>query len=306
MMTNKIKRTERRGGVKKTGVRCLMIFLTAVLLAGCGTKADKTKYKEEPIPVKVMKVKAQDLDKILEYVGNIQGEDEAQVYPKVSGKIIEKVNREGDHVSKGDIIAYIDRDEVGLKFEKAPVESPLTGVVGRVYVDIGASVSTSTPIALVANLDKAEIHLDIPEKYLPKISLAQDADITVDAYPNEKFLGKVTMISPIVDLQTRAAPIEIKIENADHRLQSGMFAKVKLVIEEQKNVPVILKEAIIGRGANTYLYIVDGKRAFLKNVILGIRQGPYYGVESGVKAGDKVVIVGQQRLRDGCLVEPEE
>ncbi|MCX5668418.1 MAG: efflux RND transporter periplasmic adaptor subunit [Candidatus Omnitrophica bacterium] len=292
--------------MSKKSIYLLAMFLTAAFITGCGADKDKAKYKEEPIPVKVMTVKAEDLDKALEYVGNILGEDEAQVFPKVSGKIIEKVNREGDLVSKGDVIAYIDRDEVGLKFEKAPVESPLTGVVGRVYVDIGSSVSTTTPVALIANLDRAEIHLDIPEKYLPKISLAQNADITVDAYPNEKFLGKVTMISPILDLQTRAAPIEIKIENKDHRLQSGMFAKVKLVIEEQKNVPVILKEAIIGRGANTYVYIVDGKRAFLKNVILGLRQGPYYGVESGVKTGDKVVIVGQQRLRDGCLVEPEE
>jgi len=284
----------------------LIIFLAATFVAGCGTKTDISKYKEEPIPVKVMTVKAEDLDKALEYVGNIQGEDEAEVYPKVSGKIIEKVNREGDHVSKGDVIAYIDRDEVGLKFEKAPIESPLTGVVGRVYVDIGSSVNTTTPIALVVNLDRAEIRLDIPEKYLPKISLGQDADIMVDAYPNEKFLGKVTMISPIVDLQTRAAPIEIRINNIDHRLQSGMFAKVKLVIEEQKDVPVILKEAIIGRGKNTYVYIVNGNRAFLKNVILGLRQGPYYGVESGLKVGDSVVIVGQQRLRDGCLVAPEE
>ncbi len=284
----------------------ILFFTVSAFITGCGANTDKAKYKEEPIPVKIMMVKAQDLDRALEYAGNIQGEDEAQVFPKVSGKIIEKVNREGDLVSKGDVIAYIDRDEVGLKFEKAPVESPLTGVVGRVYVDIGSSVNTQTPVALVANLDRAKIHLDIPEKYLPKISLAQDADITVDAYPNEQFLGKVTMISPIVDLQTRAAPIEIKIENRDHRLQSGMFAKVKLVIDEQKNMPVILKEAIIGRGANTYVYIVDGKRAFLKNVILGIRQGPYYGVEGGVKTGDRVVIVGQQRLRDGCLVEPEE
>ena len=292
--------------MRKIYVYLLVVFLTATFITGCGAGKDNAKYKEEPIPVKIMKVKAEDLDNALEYVGNIQGEDEAQVYPKVSGKIVEKVSREGDRVSKGDVIAYIDRDEVGLKFEKAPVESPLTGVVGRVYIDIGSSVNTTTPVALVANLDRAEIHLDIPEKYLPKISLAQGADITVDAYPNEKFLGKVTMISPIVDLQTRAAPIEIKIENSDHRLQSGMFAKVKLVIEEQRGVPVILKEAIIGRGANTYVYIVDGKRAFLKNVILGIRQGSYYGVESGVKTGDSVVIVGQQRLRDGCLVEPEE
>ena len=292
--------------MKRRYICLLAMVITAVFITGCGGKTDKSKYKEEPIPVKVMTVKTEDLDKALEYVGNIQGEDEAQVYPKVSGKIIEKVNREGDHVVKGGVIAYIDRDEVGLKFEKAPVESPLTGVVGRVYVDIGSTVNTTTPIALIANLDRAEIDLDIPEKYLPKISLGQDADIMVDAYPNEKFLGKVTMISPIVDLQTRAAPIEIKINNADHRLQSGMFAKVKLVIEEQKNVPVIFKEAIIGRGSNTYVYVVNGNRAFLKNVILGIRQGPYYGIESGLKTGDSVVIVGQQGLRDGSLVAPEE
>lgn len=283
-----------------------LFFALSSFITGCGTNTDKSQYKEEPIPVKVMTVKVKDLNKTLEYVGNILGEDEAKAFPKVSGRIIEKLKREGDLVSKGDVIAYIDRDEVGLKFEKAPVESPLTGVVGRVYVDIGSSVDTQTPVALVVNLDIAEIYLDIPEKYLPKISLSQLADITVDAYPNEKFLGKVTMISPIVDLQTRAAPIEIKIKNRDHRLQSGMFAKVKLVIEEQKGVPVILKEAIIGRGTNTYVYVVVGKRAFLKNVILGLRQGSYYGVESGLKTGDKVIIMGQQRLRDGCLVTPEE
>jgi len=291
--------------MRKTIIFILLLAL-AVFSEGCGPKKERAKYKEESIPVKVMRVKNQDLDKALEYVGNIQGEDEAMVYPKVSGKIIEKIREEGTPVLKGDIIAYIDRDEVGLKFEKAPIESPLTGVVGRVYVDIGSTVSTQTPVALVANIDRAEINLDVPEKYLPKISLGQGADVTVDAYPHDKFKGKVTRISPIVDLQTRSAPIEIMIDNKDHRLQSGMFAKVKLVIEEQKDVPVILKEAVIGRNKDTYVYIVENKRAFLKKVVLGIRQGPYYGVESGVKKGDKVVIMGQQRLRDGCLVEPEE
>lgn len=292
--------------MRRISVYLLVVFMIVGFTLGCGGKKERSKYKEEAIPVKVMRVKAQNLNKALEYVGNIQGEDEAMVYPKVSGKIIEKVREEGSPVSKGDVIAYIDRDEVGLKFEKAPVESPLTGVVGRVYVDIGSSVSTQTPVALVANIERAQINLDIPEKYLPKISVEQQADVAVDAYPQDKFIGKVTRISPIVDLQTRAAPIEIMIDNHDHRLQSGMFAKVKLVLEEEKDVPIILKEAVIGRGADTYVYIVENKRAFLKKVTLGIRQGPYYGVESGIKKGDKVVIMGQQRLRDGCLVEPEE
>ena len=103
------------------------------LLSGCGKAPAKGAKKESAIPVKVMKVAIEDLDKALEYVGNIKGRDEAVVYPKVSGKIIEKVKEDGSSVSKGETIAYIDRDEVGLKFEKAPVESPLTGTVGRVY-----------------------------------------------------------------------------------------------------------------------------------------------------------------------------
>ncbi len=285
----------------------ILISMIPIIVAGCLPGKEKAgNISEEAIPVKVMRVKAQDLDKALEYIGNIHGQDEALVYPKVSGKIAQKVKEDGSPIAKGEVIAYIDRDEVGLQFEKAPVESPLSGVVGRVYVDIGSSVNTQTPVALIADMEKAEINLDIPEKYLPKISLGQAAQILIDAYPQDKFAGKVTKISPIVDLQTRAAPIEITIGNKDRRLQSGMFAKVRLVIEEQKNVPVILKEAVIGRGSDTYVYIVEDKRAFLKKVILGMRQGPYYGVESGIKKDDRVVIIGQQRLRDGCLVEPEE
>jgi len=283
----------------------ILFFICAVIaISGCGRKA-VLKANNETIPVKVMKVKLENLDKSLDYVGDIKGQDEAVVYPKVSGKIVEKVKEDGNPIEKNEVIAYIDRDEVGLKFEKAPVESPLAGTVGRIYVDIGSSVTPQTPIALVANMDKAEIDLNIPEKYLPNVSLNQEAEIAVDAYPDEKFIGKVDMISPVVDLQTRTAPIEIVIDNSDHRLQSGMFAKVKLTIEERKNVPVILKEAIIGREPNTYVYAIDNNKALLKKVTLGIHQGPYFEVIDGLKEGDMVVILGQQRLRDGADVSVE-
>jgi membrane fusion protein (multidrug efflux system) len=155
-------------------------------------------------------------------------------------------------------------------------------------------------------MEKAEIDLDVPEKYLPRISLGQEAEIVVDTYPKDRFIGKVKKISPVVDLQTRAAPIEIIIDNKDHRLQSGMFAKVKLVIEEEKDVPVILKEAVIGKAPDTYIYVVEGKKAFLRKVVLGIRQGPHFAVKEGLEEGDLVVIMGQQKLRDGASVVPEE
>jgi len=229
-------------------VLCLCAMAGLFAFAGCGSGDPGTDKEKEAVPVKVMTVEAKDLEKTLDYVGNIKAKNEAGVYPKVSGKIIEKVKEEGSPVNKGDVIVYIDRDEVGFTFEKAPVESPLTGVVGRINVDIGANVEPTTQIAFVVNMEKMEIDLDIPEKYLPFVALGQEAKIAVDAYPDKAFIGKVTLISPVVDLETRSAPIEITIDNKDELLKSGMFAEVRLVVGEHKNVPVILKEAIWGRG----------------------------------------------------------
>jgi len=261
---------------------------------------------QENIPVQVSKVVLKEINDTLDYVGNIKAKDEAIVYPKVSGKIIEKVKEDGKPVDKGEVIAYIDRDEVGLKFEKAPVESPLTGIIGRVYVDIGSNVTAQTAVALVIDLRKVKIDLEIPEKYLPQVSLGQKAKVNVDAYPREEFIGEVTKISPVVDLTTRAAPIKITVDNPDYRLKSGMFAKVKLTLQQRKNVPVILKEAIIGKEPNQYVYVAEDKKAVLKRITVGVRQGPYFEVRDGLKEGDLVVIMGQQRLYEGATVIPEE
>src|SRR3990167_1651984 len=107
----------------------LFVLVMAILIfIGCQKKDAVMKSEERQIiPVKVKIAELKDIYRTLEYVGNIKAEEEAVVYPKVSGKIIKKVKEDGSVVEKGDALFYIDRDEVGLKFEKAPVESPLDG-----------------------------------------------------------------------------------------------------------------------------------------------------------------------------------
>jgi multidrug efflux pump subunit AcrA (membrane-fusion protein) len=290
------------------GLNRLKIFILILLILcviGC-EKKEAQRSNNKVIPLKVKKVELSDLAKTLEYVGNIKAQDEAYVYPKVSGKIIEKIKEDGSAVEKGEAIALIDRDEIGLKYNQAPVESPLSGIIGRVYVDIGANVTSQTAVALVVKMDKVKIDLDVPERYLPNISLKQQANISVDAYPQDKFLGIVTKVSPVLNLENRAAPIEITIDNIDHRLKSGMFAKVELIIEEFKNIPTILKESIIGKEPDTYVYAVENNKAVLKKIILGNRQGSHYEVREGLKEGELVVIMGQQKLFDGAQVKCEE
>ncbi len=228
--------------IKKMNPVLFAIILSVTLvLAGC-QEGSRLAPEKEIVPVRVTKVELQSIKNTLDYVDDIKAQDEAIIYPKVNGKIIEKTKDEGDRVNRGDVVAYIDRDEVGFKFEKAPVESPLTGIIGRTYVDKGTSVTPQTPIALVVDMDKVKIDIDITEENVPKIMLGQEAEVTLQAYPEEKFTGVVSKISPVLDLDTRTAPIEIVIPNADHRLKSGMFARVQLIMEEHKDVPVIIKK----------------------------------------------------------------
>jgi len=282
-----------------------LIFMMILILTGCQEK-NKAVVEKEVIPVKVIKVELQSIKNTLDYVDDIKAQDEAIIYPKVNGKIIEKIKEEGDKVNKGDVVAYIDRDEVGFKFEKAPVESPLTGIIGRIYVDKGTSVTPQSPIALVIDMDKVKIKLDITEEFLSRIALAQEAQVSLQAYPNEKFKGIVSKISPVLDLETRTAPIEIIIPNSDHRLKSGMFAKVQLILAEHKDVVVIAKEAIMGRDLEVYVYVIEANIAHQKKIKLGIHQGAFYEIIEGLKSGDLVVVMGQQKLYDGALVITEE
>lgn len=286
----------------------VLVFIVFFIFATFGCQKKEPVKTETPhaVPVKVARVELQDISKTLDYIGNIKAQDEAMVYPKVSGKIIEKVKEDGAVVDKGDTIAYIDRDEVGLKFEKAPVTSPLKGIVGRFNADIGSNVTPQTAVALVVDMDKVKIDLDIPEKYLADVSLGQKADIYVDAYPEEKFSGDVTKISPVIDLVTRTMPVEIIIENKDHRLKSGMFAKVSLVIKEIKDAVLVLKEAVMGKEPDLYVYIVENGKAILKSIELGIRQNGLFEVKKGLSKGDTVVIMGQQRLKDGVEVKTDQ
>lgn len=285
----------------------LLILCGILIFGGCQKKKElKKEVMQETIPVRVMRVKVRDILETIEYVGDIKAKEEVLVYPKVSGKVIEKLKEDGSFVEKGQPIIYIDRDEIGFKFEKAPVESPLNGVVGRVYVDLGENVNPQTPVAKVLDMDKVKIKLELPEKYLTQIFLGQKAKIYVDAYSDKEFIGEVSKISPVIDVDTRTFPVEISLDNYEHLLKSGLFAKVNLVISEHKNVPIILKEAILGKEPDLYVYTVEKNKAVLKKITIGLRHAQYCEVLEGIKEGELVVIMGQQKLYEGANVTVEE
>lgn len=241
--------------------------------------------------------------------GSIKAEEEATLFPRVSGKLMKNLLREGDSVKKNQTVSLIERDEVGAVYEPVVVPSTITGVVGRVYLDPGANVTVSTPIALVVNQQKVRIAVDIPERYIGEIYKGQPATLRVDALPGQEFEAKLRIISPVVDSTSRAVAVEFWADNTKGLLKSGMFAKVDITLAEKLNATSISKQSLYTDEATgqTYVFVAssDGKTAVRKDVKVGFVNSNHLEITEGLSAGDEILsfVYG---LKDGSKIALEK
>ena len=241
--------------------------------------------------------------------GSIKALEEATLFPRVNGKLLKNVLREGDSVKKNQTVSLIERDEVGAVYEPVVVPSTITGVVGRVYLDPGANVTVSTPVALVVNQEKVRVAVDIPERYIGEIYKGQPATLRVDALPGKEFEAKLTIISPVVDSTSRAVAVEFYADNTKGLLKSGMFAKVDITLSEKTNAVSVSKQSVYTdeETNETYVFVpsADGKTAVRRNVKTGFINSNHLEVSEGLSAGEQVLTF-TYGLKDGSKIELEK
>ena len=275
--------------------------LLLAALAACGRKTEEA-AKLDAFPVRTATASRQDVEDALSVVGSLKARDEATLYSRIAGKLLENLVREGDPVRKEQTVATVQKDEVGVKYEPAPVPSTLSGIVGRVYLDRGADVTLGTPVALVVDASSVRARADVPERYAGRVKLGQDVRVEVEAYPGRIFRGRVSKESPVVDPDTRSAPIEVDLDNADGRLRSGMFAKMTVVVARRAGVVVVPKVALV-EGASPSVFVIKDGKAHGRALKLGLVNDSQAEVLDGLKAGEDVAVFGLYGLKDGSAVE---
>jgi len=293
----------------------MVLIIILAFIGYRGYKAyQKTQIKEVFVedmtkPVEIQVVKTTTFTKFLNFTGDIKGIEEIDVFPKVSGKLVEIKTEEGDRVNKDQVLALVDRDIAGMKFELSEVTSPVEGIVGLVFFDVGAGVSPpspspqmGTPIFRIVNMDKVKVVINVIEKELLKIKVNQSAEIKVDAYPDKTFSGKVSLVSPVVDPQTRTAKTEITISNPQHLLKPGMFAEVEIVEKVKKDAILVPSYTILEKGDQKIAFVVEQKKAFSKSVETGDFGSDLIEIKSGLAQGETLVVAGQHRLNHGDSV----
>jgi len=197
-------------------------------------------------------------------------------------------------------------DELQINLGNTRITSPVDGFVGRRNADPGAWVSQNAPVVSVVEISRLRLQAAVVEKDLRFVGIGDPAIVEVDAYPGDRFNGRVARVSPVLDPATRTATMEVEIPNTGNRLRPGMYARVQLTIEEHTGVIVVPKLAVVDfEGKRGVWQPGDDNKAQFLPVTLGIEDGERVEITTGLKAGDRFVTEGAGAVRrNDTLVIP--
>ncbi len=299
--------------MKKKTIKRLNYVLVGIIILVCiglWMRRDPAEKILGNVPMDVFvvqteRVQPRDLKRQLLMSGNVKALEEATLYPRVNGKLLKNLLKEGDAVKRNQTVSLIERDEVGAVYEPVVVPSTITGVVGRVYLDPGENVTTTTPVALVVNQSTVRIEVDIPERYIGDLHKGQSAVLRVDALPGKDFEAKLNILSPVVDSMSRAMAVEFVADNPKALLKSGMFAKVDISLAEKKNALSVSKKSVYtDEAGQAYVFVPssDKKQAMRQNVKTGFENNDYVEITDGLSSGDEVLAFAYG-VKDGSKIE---
>ncbi len=201
--------------------------------------------------------------------------------------------------------AMLEQAKVSLEY--ATIESPISGVVSLKYVDEGAFVGPSSPLFRIVDISEVEITGGITDRHYPKLELGKTAaEVEVDAYPGEVFSGMVTRLRPELDKVTRTVAVTIKVPNETLKLKPGMYARIKLILDERKNVLLVSDDALTSLQGQQRVFVVNNGTIHVRPVKIGLEESVNNEIIEGLQPGDMVVVKGQQLLREGMKVETQE
>lgn len=177
-----------------------------------------------------------------------------------------------------------------------PLNSPIDGIVVERNATVGASVGTDANLFKIMDLSRVWIDADVFEKDLPRVRPGQEVRLTVTAFPQSTFSGKVILINSVVDPETRTVKVRTEVANQDGRLKPDMFANVQIVTDVNRAAISIPQSAVLNDEGKSIVFIADGNSYTKRQVQAGIQNNGRVEIVDGLTAGDKVVVKGNYLL----------
>jgi membrane fusion protein (multidrug efflux system) len=182
--------------------------------------------------------------------------------------------------------------------ELCEIVSPIDGVVDALAVAPGTRVAGSTSLAVIHQLNPIYVEMDYPMERIDQLQLGQVGEVVLDAYSQEKFVGKVIRIAPVVSTKTRVLPVTLEIDNPDNRIKAGIsgFVRLKTAKSAVTTVPSV---AVIRKQQKAMVVCVENNKARIREVRTGsLTDAGEIEILDGLTIGDEVVIYGHDSLEE--------
>ena len=136
-------------------------------------------------------------------------------------------------------------EELKITLDNTIITSPVDGFVSKRFSDPGAFVGPNSPVVAVVDIRTVRMVANLVEKDMKRVPVGTHAAVEVDAFPGEKFAGRVGRVAPVFDPATRTAEMEIEIPNTGYRLKPGMYSRVSLTVGSSANALTIPRNALV-------------------------------------------------------------
>jgi membrane fusion protein, multidrug efflux system len=209
-----------------------------------------------------------------------------------------------------DALASLKVAEANLQFaearmNKSRIVAPFNGMIGARRVSNGSFLRTGDTITELANLNEIRINFSAPERFLYELKRGAQVVVSSPVYPGHEVKGKIIVIEPIIDSDTRTISIVARVQNPGQKFRPGMSANISVILSERPDALTIPTEAVFANGDQSFVYIInDDSTVTPAPVTLGLQLSDVVEVVNGLEPKMQIVTAGHQKLFPGAKVIP--
>lgn len=192
------------------------------------------------------------------------------------------------------------------RLDKTRIHAPHAGTLGLRRVSVGDYVEAGQDLVNLEVLDPLKVEFRIPQRAVGRVRPGQAVELGVDAWPDERFPGRIYALDPRLDEVGRSQTVRAQVANVDGRLRPGQFVRLWVILAERPQAVLVPEEAVMPLGTRQYVNLVVDGRVERRAVRLGRRRDGLVEIREGLDGSESVISAGWHKVAPGMAVRTRE